>query len=75
MYYAKIKNEIVFPIIVKDANLEVDNMDVEKYLQAFNQQNPSEQASNDIHQTISKSLENGFEKYYLFLKTIHLLMT
>ena len=59
---AKIRNEIIFPIIVRDANLTIDNMDVEKYLQAFNQQNPSEQASNDIHQTISKSLENEVDE-------------
>ena len=59
---AKIKNEIVFPIIVRDANLTVDDMDVEKYLQAFNQQNPSEQASGDVHETIAKSLEQEFDE-------------
>ena len=59
---AKIKNEIIFPIIVRDANLTVDDMDVEKYLQAFNQQNPSEQSSGDVHQTISKSLENEVDE-------------
>lgn len=60
--YAKIKNEIIFPIVVRDANLTIDNMDVEKYLKAFNQQNPSDQASNDVHQTISKSLENEVDE-------------
>ena len=56
---AKIKNEIVFPIIVKDANLEVDNMDVEKYLQAFNNQTVSDKASENVHDAISKSLEKA----------------
>lgn len=59
---AKIKNEIIFPIIVRDANLTIDNLDVEKYLQAFNQQNPSEEASKDIHKTISQSLENEVDE-------------
>ena len=58
---AKIKNEIVFPIIVKDANLEVDNMDVEKYLQAFNNQTVSDKASENVHDAISKSLEKDVE--------------
>lgn len=59
---AKIKNEIVFPIVVRDANLTVDDMDVERYLQAFNNQNPSEQSSDNVHQTISKSLENEVDE-------------
>lgn len=59
---ARIKNEIVFPIIVRDANLTVDNMDVEKYLQAFNQQNPSEHASEDVNAAISKSLEKEVDE-------------
>ena len=58
---AKIKNEIVFPIIVKDANLEVDNMDVEKYLQPFNNQTVSDKASENVHDAISKSLEKDVE--------------
>ena len=59
---AKIKNEIVFPIIVRDANLTVDNMDVEKYLQAFNNQTVSEHASENVHDTISKSLEKEVDE-------------
>lgn len=59
---AKIKNELIFPIIVRDANLEVDNMDIERYLQAFNNQTPSENASGDIQNTISKSLEQEVDE-------------
>ena len=59
---AKIKNEIVFPIIVHDANLTVDNMDVEKYLQAFNNQTVSEHASENVSETISKSLEKEVDE-------------
>ena len=59
---AKIKNEIIFPIVVHDANLTIDNLDVEKYLQIFNQQNPSEQASDNVQETISKSLEQEVDE-------------
>jgi len=59
---AKIKNEIVFPIVVRDANLTVDDMDVEKYLQAFNNQTPSEQASGNVSASISKSLEQDVDE-------------
>lgn len=60
--YAKIKNEIVFPIVVRDANLTVDNMDVEKYLQAFNNQTVSDHASNNVNEAISKSLEKEVDE-------------
>ena len=59
---AKIKNEIIFPVIVRDANLTVDDMDVERYLQAFNQQKPSEQSSSDVHSVISKSVEQEVDE-------------
>ncbi len=59
---AKIKNELIFPIIVRDADLEVDNMDVERYLQAFNNQNPSDNASENVSNAISKSLEQEVDE-------------
>lgn len=59
---AKIRNEMIFPIIVRDANLIIDNLDVERYLQIFNQQNPSENASEDVHQVISQSLEQEVDE-------------
>ena len=34
-----IKNELVFPIVIKDINLTVDNIDVEKILMSMNNQN------------------------------------
>ena len=36
-----IKNELVFPIVIKDINLTVDNIDVEKILLSMNNQNAS----------------------------------
>ena len=34
-----IKNELIFPIVIKDINLTVDNIDVEKILMSMNNQN------------------------------------
>jgi len=45
---AEIENKLIFPIVVKDADLTVDNVDVEKHLQAFNamgQNKPSEKTA------------------------------
>ena len=36
-----IKNEMVFPIIIRDINLTVDNVDIDRILNSFNQQNTS----------------------------------
>lgn len=54
-------NEIKFPIVVKNITLSLDKIDVEKYLQAFNNQNPSDEASTDVKATVEKSLENNTE--------------
>ena len=54
-----IVNEIKFPIVVKNITLSLDKIDVEKYLQAFNNQNPSDEASTDVKATVEKSLENN----------------
>ena len=51
-----IMNEIKFPIIVKDAELGVDNIDVEKYLQIFNNQTPSDVASDNVQKTVEESI-------------------
>ena len=59
---AKIKNEIVFPIIVRDAKLTVENIDIERYLQAFNNQTVSEHASENVNEAISKSLEKEVDE-------------
>lgn len=48
-------NKITFPIIIKDANLNIDEVNVEKYLQAFNEQKSSGQAEEDIHSALSKT--------------------
>lgn len=57
-----IDNTIKFPIIVKDINLEIDNLDVERYLQAFNNQTISEHSSENINEAISKSLEKDVDE-------------
>jgi len=57
--FAKINNEIKFPIIVKDAELAVDCIDVERYLKIFNNQTPGANASTDIQKTISDSVANN----------------
>ncbi len=53
-----IVNEIKFPIIVKNITLDVDDIDVERYLKAFNAQQPTE-AAQDVNAAISKSVERG----------------
>ena len=50
--FAKIVNEIKFPIIVKDAELAIDCIDVEKYLRIFNNQTPSDTPSTDIQKPL-----------------------
>lgn len=54
-----ILNEIKFPIIVKDVNLTVDNVDVERYLRVFNNQKPSEQAATDVQTVLAQSAAVG----------------
>lgn len=48
-------NEIKFPIIVKDINLTLDEVNVERYLEAFNAMSATE-ASNDVKSAISESV-------------------
>ncbi|MBD5403304.1 AsmA-like C-terminal region-containing protein [bacterium] len=57
--FAKLVNEIRFPIIVKDAELGVDCIDVERYLQLFNNQNPSDSPSQDVQAAVAKSVETN----------------
>lgn len=53
-----IVNEIKFPVVVKNITLNLDDIDVEKYLQFFNAQQPTE-ASSDVQTEIAKSVEKG----------------
>lgn len=53
-----IVNEMKFPIIVKNVMLSVDDVDVMKYLQLFNNQNPSE-AAVDVQTAIADSVAKG----------------
>lgn len=52
-------NEIKFPIVVKNITLALDTVDVEKYLQVFNNQTPSDEASTDVKTAVAKSIENN----------------
>jgi len=52
-------NELKFPIVVKNITLCVDEVNIEKYMQMFNQMQPTE-ASTNANATIAKSIEvNG----------------
>lgn len=53
-----IVNEIKFPIVVKNITLNLDNIDIEKYLQAFNAQQPT-QVSDNVQAEIARSIEQG----------------
>jgi len=54
-----IVNELKFPIVVKNITLSIDDIDVEKYLQAFNAQTPSDSASTDVKAELEKSAARG----------------
>ena len=45
---AEIENRLDFPIIIKDADLTVDNVDVEKHLQAFNALGQNKTSDNNL---------------------------
>ena len=53
-----ILNEVKFPVVVKNITLSLDEIDVERYLKAFNAQQPTE-ASTDINKAISESVAKG----------------
>lgn len=57
--FGDIVNEIKFPIIVKDAELAIDCIDVEKYLRIFNNQMPSEQAAQNVQTAVAESIEKN----------------
>lgn len=53
-----ILNEIKFPIVVKNITLSLDSVDVERYLQAFNAQTPTDSAQ-DVNEAIAQSVAKG----------------
>lgn len=53
-----IVNELTLPIVVKNITLSVDEINVEKYLQMFNQMQATE-ASSDMNAVIAKSIEQS----------------
>lgn len=57
--FAKLVNEIKFPIIVKDSELGIDCIDVERYLRLFNNQTPSDAPSQNVQAEVAKSVENN----------------
>lgn len=57
--FAKLVNAIKFPIIVKDSELGIDCIDVERYLRLFNNQTPSDAPSQNVQAAVAKSVENN----------------
>lgn len=53
-----IANEVKFPIVVKDINLSVDNINIETFLQSANNQNPNAIASEKFDLTPSGSAKD-----------------
>lgn len=61
-----IKNELVFPIIVKDVNLTVDNVDAEKFIASMNQQPTAEQTTSQAFVSTSDNDDNDDDALYVF---------
>ena len=61
-FNGQLKNSLLFPIIVRDANLTVDDIDVERILTSFNQQN-TETAKT---QNIAQANEEDSDEAYVF---------
>lgn len=61
-----VKNELVFPIIVKDVNLTVDNVDAEKFIASMNQQPTAEQTTSQAFVSNSDNDDNDDDALYVF---------
>lgn len=62
-----IKNEMVFPIIVKDINLTVDNIDIDRILNSFNKQNTDAvSAAPEKTETLVTALDEENDDAYTF---------
>lgn len=57
--FAKLVNEIKFPIIVKDSELGIDCIDVERYLRMFNNQTPSDAPNQNVKAAVAQSVANN----------------
>ena len=57
-FNGKLKNELLLPIVVKDVNLSIDKIDVDRILHAMNQQNTAAVKNN----TSKEELEKNFDK-------------
>lgn len=63
-----IKNELIFPIIVKDVNLTIDNVDVDRILTSMSQQPTGEQAAQPVtaQSFVSASDDEENDELYVF---------
>lgn len=58
----KFVNEIKFPIIVKFAELDIDNIDVERYLRIFNNQAPGTQTAEQRKAAVEQAAEQNISE-------------
>lgn len=63
-----IKNELIFPVVIKDINLTVDNIDIDRILTSMNQQNTQEvkQNSQSIETLVSAESNSESDDSYTF---------
>ena len=66
-----IVNELIFPVIIKDINLTVDNIDIDRMLTSMNKQNTQEVAASQAQEPVtaqtlvsaSNDNENDYDSY------------
>ncbi len=58
-------NELIFPIIIKNVNLTVDNIDIDKLMKSFNNQNTSAVSGVDKKSTLAQqdAKEDDYDSY------------
>lgn len=56
-FSGNISNEILFPIVVKNTNLTIDNLDVERVMQVFNAPVQTKEQMQDAYNTINEETQ------------------
>ena len=70
-FNGNIVNELIFPVIIKDINLTVDNIDIDRMLMSMNKQNTQEVAASNSQEPVtaqtlvsaSNDNENDYDSY------------
>lgn len=70
-FNGNIVNELIFPVIIKDINLTVDNIDIDRMLMSMNKQNTQEVAASQAQEPVtaqtlvsaSNDNENDYDSY------------